>query len=41
MYDKYGLWRCRVRDYRIICRIYDEELTVLAVKVGHRKDIYS
>ncbi len=40
MYEKYGLWRYRIRDYRVICRIYDEELTVLAVKVGHRKDVY-
>ena len=41
MYDKYGLWRYRVRDYRIICRLYDEEITVLVVKVGHRKNIYN
>ena len=41
MYDKYGLWRYRIRDYRIICRIYDEEVTVLVVRVGHRKDIYN
>jgi mRNA interferase RelE/StbE len=39
-YDKYGLWRYRVHDYRIICRIYEDELTVLAVSVGHRKEIY-
>ncbi len=38
--DKKGLWRYRVGNYRIICQIKDEELVVLAVEVGHRKDIY-
>jgi mRNA interferase RelE/StbE len=40
MYDKYGLWRYRIRDYRIICRIYEDELIVLIIKVGHRKNVY-
>ena len=35
-----GLWRYRVRDFRIICNIEDDVLTVLIVKVGHRKKIY-
>ena len=34
------LWRYRVGDYRIICEINDGELIVLALKVGHRKNIY-
>ncbi len=33
-------WRYRVGDYRILCLINDDELIVLAVAVGHRKDIY-
>lgn len=40
MGDKLGLWRYRVADYRIICRIEDERLIVLVVRVGHRKDVY-
>lgn len=40
-YDKRGLWRYRVRDYRIICQILDDELLVLALRIGHRKDIYN
>ena len=40
-YDKHGLWRYRVQDARIICRLEDDELLVLVVKVGHRKDIYN
>ena len=35
-----GLWRYRVGSIRIICQIKDEELIVLVVKVGNRKDVY-
>jgi mRNA interferase RelE/StbE len=35
-----GLWRYRVRDYRIICNIEEGKLLVLVVRVAHRKDIY-
>jgi mRNA interferase RelE/StbE len=35
-----GLWRYRVGDYRIICRIVDDELIVLVLAAGHRKTIY-
>ena len=35
-----GLWRYRVRDYRIICRIEDDNLVVLVIDVGHRSTIY-
>lgn len=35
-----GLWRYRIRDYRVICNIEDDKLIVLVLRVGHRKDIY-
>ena len=35
-----GLWRYRVRDYRILCQIRGETLLVLVVSVGHRKIVY-
>lgn len=35
-----GLWRYRIRDYRVICNIEDDRLIVLVLRVGHRKDIY-
>lgn len=35
-----GLWHYRVRDYRMICRILDDEVVVLVVSIGHRKNIY-
>ena len=38
--EKGGLWRYRVGDYRLICDIQDEKITVLVVRVGHRKDVY-
>jgi mRNA interferase RelE/StbE len=35
-----GLWKYRVGNYRIICSINDNELTVLVLRVGHRRQIY-
>jgi mRNA interferase RelE/StbE len=35
-----SLWRYRVGDYRIICRIKDQSLTVVVIAVGHRRDVY-
>lgn len=33
-------WRYRVGDYRIICAIRDDILSVLVVEIGDRKEIY-
>lgn len=33
-------YRIRQGDYRIIYQIQDDVLTVLVVKIGHRRDIY-
>ena len=38
--NKAGLWRYRVGNYRIICRIEDDTLVVFVIGVGHRKEIY-
>ena len=35
-----GHWRYRVGDYRIICKLRDEILTITVVRVGHRSDVY-
>lgn len=40
-HDKAGLCRYRIGDYRVMCRIQDQDLIVLVVRVGHRKDVYS
>ena len=33
-------WRYRIGDYRLICHIDDNELIILAIEVGHRREIY-
>ena len=38
--DKSGLWRYRVGDYRIDCRIETERVVVLVLAVGHRSTVY-
>jgi mRNA interferase RelE/StbE len=35
-----GYWRYRIGDYRVICEIRDDSLTVVALQVGHRSKIY-
>ena len=34
------MWKYRVGDYRLICKIDDDRLIVLVLRVGHRKEIY-
>lgn len=41
LHDKTGLWRYRVNDYRIICEIEDNNLIVLVLRIGHRKEVYT
>lgn len=38
--NRRGQWRYRIGDYRLICKIQDEEITILVLEVGHRKNIY-
>jgi len=33
-------WKYRVGDYRIICRIEDDRLLILVLRVGHRREVY-
>ncbi len=35
-----GLWRYRIGDYRIICELQDDQLVVVAIAIGHRREIY-
>jgi mRNA interferase RelE/StbE len=35
-----ALWRCRVGDNRVICDIQPLTVTVLVLRVGHRREIY-
>lgn len=38
--DKAGLWRYRIKDYRLICNIEDGNLVVLVLRASHRKNVY-
>ena len=35
-----GFWRYRVGDYRILCKIRDQELIISVVYIAHRKEVY-
>lgn len=35
-----GLWSLRIGDHRAIYQIKNNELVVLVIKIGHRKNIY-
>lgn len=38
--NRSGQWRYRIGDYRLICQIQDNELVILALSVGHRREVY-
>lgn len=38
--NRSGQWRYRIGDYRVIAEIQDEQIIVLIVSIGHRKEIY-
>ena len=38
--NRAGMWRYRVGDYRILCRIKDDVLEILVVEIGHRRNVY-
>lgn len=33
-------WKYRVGDYRLICTIQDQRITVVVLRIGHRRDVY-
>ncbi|MBI5552567.1 MAG: type II toxin-antitoxin system RelE/ParE family toxin [Desulfobacterales bacterium] len=39
-HDWIGLWKYRGGDYRLVCEIQDNMLTVLVVHIGHRRGVY-
>jgi len=38
--EGYDYWRVRSGDYRIVYAVEDEALTVVIVRVGHRREVY-
>lgn len=39
--NRSGEWRYRVGDYRLICEIKDDEIIILVLQIGHRREIYN
>ena len=35
-----GEWRVRTGDYRVIYEIADQEILVLVLRIGHRREVY-
>ena len=35
-----GKFRLRIKQYRVVFQVKDEELIIIVVRVGHRKEVY-
>ena len=38
--DLGALWRWRIGDYGVVARIEDKRITILVVRVAHRREVY-
>lgn len=38
--NRSGQWRYRIGDYRLLAEIQDNKLVILALPVGHRREVY-
>ncbi len=38
--NRSGQWRYRIGDYRLLCHIEENRFVILALNIGHRRDIY-
>ncbi len=38
--DRSGQWRYRIGDYRLICEIKENEIVILVLEIGHRREVY-
>lgn len=38
--NMHSLYSLRIGDYRLICQIKGSELVIMALYIGHRRDIY-
>lgn len=38
--EQAGFWRWRIGDYQVVARIEDARITVLVVRVAHRREVY-
>ena len=35
-----GLRRIRIGSYRVVYEVHNEQLTVLVIRIGHRREVY-
>lgn len=35
-----GVYRLRIGDYRVLYEIHDDQVLVLVLRIGHRREIY-
>jgi len=35
-----GKFRLRINQYRVVFQVKDEELIIIVVRIGHRKEVY-
>jgi mRNA interferase RelE/StbE len=38
--DAHYLYRIRIGDYRVLYELQNQQLVVLVIKVGHRREVY-
>ena len=38
--NRSGQWRYRIGKYRVLVEIDDDQMVVIAIQVGHRRNIY-
>ena len=38
--NRNGQWRYRIGNYRAICQINDNEVIILVLEIGHRRNVY-
>jgi mRNA interferase RelE/StbE len=39
--DELGqFWKYRLGDYRVIAEILDQEIRIVVVRIGHRREVY-
>lgn len=38
--NRNGEWRYRMGDYRLIADIQEDQVVILMLRIGHRRDIY-
>ncbi len=38
--DLGSFWKYRIGDYRVICDIQDKVISILVLRIGHRREVY-